>query len=101
MWNDERGATPRNRIAARLVLALVFLPLLGGCIHRFYILEKDSVSPPPSGAVTVSRTLRAHLRDGGVAIFQPFAQVSQDGIRGTGMRFDFARRDSAHITMLA
>ena len=92
-----RRLGPRQLQRLFLAAGLGLLLLLSSCI-RIYSTDPPVEEAPAEGQVEVEVPIRAHLVDGGAAVFRDGARVGPERIEGSGWRYDLTRLDSAWIS---
>jgi hypothetical protein len=82
-------------------VAVLLALLLTSCVWTFESLQVAPLERHAGDSVAVISPVKAHLSDGSTVVFPDGVAVVRDTLRGDGMRYSLALKDSAAVTSLA
>ena len=82
-------------------VAVLLALLLTSCVWTFESLQVAPLERHAGDSVAVISPVKAHLSDGSTVVFLDGVDVVRDTLRGDGMRYSLALKDSAAVTSLA
>jgi len=82
-------------------VAVALAVFLTSCVWTFQSLEVAPLERHAGDSVAVISPVKAHLSDGSTVVFPDGVDVVRDTLRGDGMRYSQALKDSAAVTRLA